>query len=225
MPGCLQIGQQDAPGHAVHGKVMRDQHQATGLVRAAVAPHRLQQDAVVRVQPGHGIGNSQVQAMPALNVAGVEQIDAGETILGDDGSAGRDHGQRMAVPFDQPQAQGVVAVEQRLQRSAHILLRHACRGCELLRLMQTCKRASVFDKGAHDRQQRQLADGVVALRRRRLGRGVGVCGQCFDLRMLEYVARRDQQAALACAADQTDGADAVATQFEEAGIDAHFLEA
>ena len=215
-----QVGNQDAPGHAVDGEVVDAQQQPAGLV-AGVEPDRAQQLAALGRQRRGGVGRAGVDTLLQCVAIEAGDIDPPQQrrarcFVG----GGHPQPPLALVVAAKAQAQGVVMLKQRVHGGLELRRFQRGRHPQQHRLVEPVQVDLAIEEPAQDRPGRQLADRFVEQGRR------GRIGLARDQRqrghalVLEHVARRNQQPGLARQTDQLDRNDAVAAEVEEAVGDA-----
>ncbi len=223
--GGRQVGDEDAPGDAVHDQVVGDQDEQAVLGGAPVEPDGLEHDAVGGGQAGAGrprlLGDRGAHR-GLVEAYGVEA----------DQAVGRCHGARLrdldGPVVGHPHAQRVVAVEHGPQRGAERVEVEGGGHAQDQGLVELGLAGPEIGEPAHHggarrrsvRRDVEVPRGVV-----RAGRFGGRPGQQGGRLVLEDVPHGQDQARRAGAADELDGEDAVAAQVEEAVVHAGRLHA
>ncbi|BCD88488.1 hypothetical protein PSm6_48950 [Pseudomonas solani] len=210
--GLLQVVEQHPPRHAVHGQVV-DHHQQALAGVAHVDQHHAQQGPVL-----------QIQAALHLIAQRRQLRRFGQLTLRQHRFAGGRREVRLpnAGNLGEPEAQRVVPLHQGAQRLLQHIGLQGLRGMQQHRLVPM---VGIRPLGVEEhplRRQQRGATGQGALLHR--CRAVIVAGdgrQGLDGLMLEQVLGADEDALLPGPADDLDGDDGVAAQFEEIVLRTH----
>ncbi|PSK44951.1 hypothetical protein B0E38_07465 [Streptomyces sp. 111WW2] len=223
--GGRQVGDQDAPGDAVHDQVVGDQDEQPVPVGAAVDPDGLEHAAVRRGQPVAGrpclLGDRRAHG-GLVEAYGVEADQA----VGRGHRAGRRDLDGPVVGH--PHAQRVVPVEHGPQGGVERVGVEGGGHTQDQRLVERGQVGAESGEPAHHRGARRRAvGGHVGVPRRAVpgGCGGGRPGEQRGRLVFEDVPHRQDQARRAGAGDELDGEDAVPAQVEEAVVDAGRLHA
>ena len=225
--GRRQIRHDDPPRHAIHRKMMNGQQQPSRCLRPGVEPHCPHHRAGPRRKPAHRAVGRLDDAVMQRRAIEPDNVHALQTARRRNCPRLYDLQAPLAGHFSggHAQSQRVVMIENRLQARNQLSQLHALRQTQQHGLMEVFDRAAALHEPAHDRRRRQRSDGNVGRCCRRVPRKL--CGRRQGLHglMLEHRPRCQDQSGSPRAADELDGNDAVAAEFEEVIVDTDVLEA
>ncbi|MNF49425.1 hypothetical protein D3C84_306960 [compost metagenome] len=202
---CLQIVQQDSPGHAIDHQVMDRQHQAL-LSARPVHQHGAEQGPVLQVQAALRLAEQFAALGHRRHLCLTQEAAVRQRAV---------FGAPLAGFLGEAQAQGIVLLQQRQQR----LLQYRCVET-LQRFEHQCLVPMLalgnvaLEEPVLDRREARFATEQ-ALLGADLGRAGRHGGQALHGLVLEQITRAEMNAGLTCTADHLDRQDRIAAQLEE----------